>query len=265
MNPLVSRILVAAAALPVVFGLVWLGGWWIFGLAAAAAVLGMHEFFAITRPLRPVVLAGYAGALATILGAQLGGLEWALGGFLSTFALAFVLKGISSTSQPTTVSVGATVLGAGWIGLGIAHLILIRAIPDNGRLAAFTLLLAVFVADTVAYFVGRLFGRHRLAPAVSPGKTWEGFVAGSAACVFVTWDALYKTDYVTGWRSLVLGGAIALAAPIGDLFASGLKRDMHVKDFSRLLAGHGGILDRLDAVLFSAIAAYYVLAAFGAT
>jgi phosphatidate cytidylyltransferase len=265
MNPLVSRILVAAAALPVVFGLVWVGGWWIFGLAAVAAVLGLHEFFAITRPLRPVVLAGYAGALATILGAQLGGLEWALGGFLSTFALAFVLKGISSTSQPTTVSVGATVLGAGWIGLGIAHLILIRAIPDNGRLAAFTILLAVFAADTVAYFVGRLFGRHRLAPAVSPGKTWEGFVAGSAACLFVTWDALYTTDYVTGWRSLVLGGAIALAAPIGDLFASGLKRDMHVKDFSRLLAGHGGILDRLDAVLFSAIAAYYVLAAFGAT
>jgi phosphatidate cytidylyltransferase len=265
MSSLLSRLLVAAAALPVVLGLVWLGGWWMFALAGVVVLLGLHEFYGLTRPLRPVVLAGYAGATATILGGQLGGVEWALGGFLSTFALAFVLKGVSSTSQPATVSVGATVLGAGWIGLGVAHVILIRAISENGRLASFALLLAVFAADTAAYFVGRIFGRHKLAPNVSPGKTWEGFLAGSAACIFVTWVSLYDTGYVTGWRSLALGGAIALAAPIGDLFASGLKRDMHAKDFGRLLGGHGGILDRLDAVLFSAIAAYYVLAAYGAT
>jgi phosphatidate cytidylyltransferase len=265
MSALLSRLLVAAAALPIVLGLVWLGGWWMFGLAVVAVLLGLHEFFGLTRSLRPVVLAGYSGATAAILGAQLGGVEWALGGFLSTFALAFVIKGISSTSQPATVSVGATVLGVGWIGLGIAHVILIRDIPEHGRLAAFTLLLAVFAADTAAYFIGRIFGRHKLAPNVSPGKTWEGFVAGTIACVFVTWVALYDTGYVTGWRSLALGGAIALAAPIGDLFASGLKRDMQAKDFSRLLGGHGGIVDRLDAILFSAIAAYYVLAAFGAT
>jgi phosphatidate cytidylyltransferase len=265
MSALLSRLLVAAAALPIVLGLVWLGGWWMFGLAAVAVLLGLHEFYGLTRSLRPVVLAGYSGAVAAILGAQLGGVEWALGGFLSTFALAFVLKGISSTSQPATVSVGATVLGVGWIGLGIAHMILIRDIPENGRLAAFTLLLAVFAADTAAYFIGRIFGRHKLAPNVSPGKTWEGFVAGTIACIFVTWVALYETDYLPGWRSLALGGAIALAAPIGDLFASGLKRDMQAKDFSRLLGGHGGIVDRLDAILFSAMAAYYVLAAFGAT
>jgi phosphatidate cytidylyltransferase len=265
MTPLLSRVLVVAAALPLVLLLLSLGGWWLFGLAAVAVVLGLHEFFGITRPLRPVVLAGYAGALATILGAELGGVQWALGGFLSTFALAFVLKGISATSQPTTVSVGATVLGAGWIGCGIAHMLLIRDIPEEGRLAAFTVLLAVFAADTAAYFAGRLFGRHKLAPAVSPGKTWEGFVAGSAACVFVTWVALYESGYVTGWRSLVLGGVIALAAPMGDLFASGVKRDLRAKDFGRVLAGHGGILDRLDSVLFSAIAAYYLLAAYGAT
>jgi phosphatidate cytidylyltransferase len=265
MTPLLSRALVVAAALPLVLLFVSLGGWWLFGLAAVAVVLGLHEFYGITRPLRPVVLAGYAGGLATILGAELGGVEWALGGFLSTFGLAFVLKGISATFQPTTVSVGATVLGAGWIGFGIAHMLLIRDIPDDGRLAALTVLLAVFAADTAAYFAGRLFGRHKLAPAVSPGKTWEGFLVGSAACVFVTWVALYESGYVTGWRSLVLGGVIALAAPIGDLFASGVKRDLRAKDFGRVLAGHGGILDRLDSVLFSAIAAYYLLAAYGAT
>jgi phosphatidate cytidylyltransferase len=265
MSSLFSRLLVAIPGLVLALGAVWLGGWWLLALAVAVTLLGLHEFYRLTRPLRPVVLAGYAGATATLLGAELGGPEWALGGFLSTFALAFVLKGLSSTSQPTTVSVGTTVLAAGWIGLGVAHVILIRAIPDDGRLAAFTLLLAVFSADTAAYFVGRLFGRHKLAPNVSPGKTWEGLLAGTAACIFVTWVALYETGYVTGWRSLVLGAAIALAAPIGDLFASGLKRDFHAKDFGRLLPGHGGILDRLDAVLFSGIAAYYVLAAFNAT
>lgn len=265
MSSLFSRLLVAIPGLVLALGAVWLGGWWLLALAVAVTLLGLHEFYRLTRPLRPVVLAGYAGAAATLLGAELGGSEWALGGFLSTFALAFVLKGVSSTSQSTTVSVGATVLGAGWIGLGVAHVLLIRAIPDDGRLASFALLLAVFSADTAAYVVGRLFGRHKLAPNVSPGKTWEGFLAGSAACIFVTWVALYETGYVTGWRSLVLGAAIAVAAPIGDLFASGLKRDLHAKDFGRVLPGHGGILDRLDSVLFSAIAAYYVLAAFHAT
>jgi phosphatidate cytidylyltransferase len=265
MSPLLSRVLVAVAALPVVLLLLSLGGWWLFGLAAIVVLLGLHEFYGMTRSLRPVVLAGYAGALATLAGAELGGAEWALAGFLSTFALAFVLKGISATSQPSIVSVGATVLGAGWIGLGIAHMLLIRDIPEYGRLAAFTVLLAVFANDTAAFFAGRLFGRHKLAPAVSPGKTWEGFVAGSAACVFVTFVALYDTDYVTGWRSLVLGGVIALAGAIGDLFESGVKRDMRVKDAGRLLAGHGGVLDRLDSVLFSAVAAYYLLAAYGAT
>lgn len=265
MSSLFSRLLVAIPGLVLALGAVWLGGWWLLALAVAVTLLGLHEFYRLTRPLRPVVLAGYAGAVATLLGGELGGAEWALGGFLSTFALAFVVKGLSSTSQSTTVSVGATVLGAGWIGLGLAHVILIRAIPEDGRLASFTVLLAVFAADTAAYFVGRVFGRHKLAPNVSPGKTWEGFLAGSAACIFVTWVALYETGYMPGWRSLLLGGALALAAPVGDLFASGLKRDMNAKDFGRLLAGHGGILDRLDAVLFSAIAAYYVLAAFGAT
>jgi phosphatidate cytidylyltransferase len=264
-SSLLSRLLVAIPGLVLALGAVWLGGWWLLALAVAVTLLGLHEFYRLTRPLRPVVLAGYAGAVATLLGGELGGAEWALGGFLTTFALAFVVKGLSSTSQSTTVSVGATVLGAGWIGLGLAHVILIRAIPEDGRLASLTVLLAVFAADTAAYFVGRVFGRHKLAPNVSPGKTWEGFLAGSAACIFVTWVALYETGYMPGWRSLLLGGALALAAPVGDLFASGLKRDMNAKDFGRLLAGHGGILDRLDAVLFSAIAAYYVLAAFGAT
>ena len=109
-----------------------------------------------------------------------------------------------------------------------------------------------------------MLGRHKLAPRTSPGKTWEGFLFGTAASVFVAFVALYDQGYLVIWESLVLGGIIAVAGPVGDLFESALKRDMQVKDSGRILGGHGGMLDRLDAPLFVAIASYYTLLAFGA-
>jgi phosphatidate cytidylyltransferase len=250
-----------------VLGLVWLGGWWLFGLALVVAMIALHEFYFMTRSLRPLVLAGYVGAIAALLGAQLGGGIWMLGGFLTTFALAFLLKGVAETRAPATVSVSTTVLGAGWIGLGLAHILLIREIPAHAQLATFTLLLAVFAGDTLAYFAGRLLGRHRLAPAISPGKTWEGFVAGTVATILVAFFALYeeRDSFLAVWQAIVLGAVIALAGPIGDLFESTLKRDMQVKDTGRLLGGHGGMLDRTDSLLFAGVASFYCLLAFGAT
>jgi len=264
MSSFVSRLIVGAVGLPVVLGLVWLGGWWLFALVAVAALVALHELYAMVRPLRPLVPAGYVGALLALLGERLGGIEWMIAGFLATYALAFVLKGLADTRAPVTVSVSATVMGAGWVGLGLGHLLLIRDIPDDGRLALFTILIAVWANDTLAYFGGRLLGRHKLAPRTSPGKTWEGFLFGTAAGVFVAFVALYAKGYLVIWESLVLGTVIALAGPIGDLFESALKRDMGVKDSGRVLGGHGGMLDRLDAPLFVAIASYYTLLAFGA-
>jgi phosphatidate cytidylyltransferase len=262
MSPFVSRVLVAAVLLPVVLVVIWAGSWWLFGLAALAAVLALHEFYGMTRTLRPVVLAGYAGTVTALVGAVWGP-EWALGGFLSTFGFAFVFRALAGV-QPTVVSVASTVLGSAWIGLGLAHMILIREIPEHGTLAAFTVLLAVFASDTAAYVTGRLFGRHKLAPRTSPGKTWEGLLAGTIAAVLVPFFALYEEGFLDVPESLVLGAAIAVAAPIGDLFESALKRDAGLKDTGSLLLGHGGMLDRLDALLFAAVASYYLLAAFGA-
>ena len=134
----------------------------------------------------------------------------------------------------------------------------------HGRLAAFTVLLAVWAGDTFAYVVGRLVGRHKLAPTISPGKTWEGFVGGTAATIFVTFVALYqdRDEFLSIGQSLLLGLALAAAAPLGDLFESLLKRDMGVKDSGRILGGHGGVLDRVDAQLFAAVAGFYVILAF---
>jgi phosphatidate cytidylyltransferase len=256
-----SRILVAVVGLPTVLGLVWLGGWWLWFLAAVAGLVALHEFYVMARALRPLVLAGYAGLVLTLLGAQLSGPVWMLGGFLLTLALAFLLKGISATRQSLTVAVATTVLGSAWIGLGLGYFLLIRAIPEHGRLAIFTILLAVFAADTFAFFVGRLIGRHKLAPVISPGKTWEGLVASTVTAVLVPFFAMYHADFLSVGESLALGAVIAVAAPLGDLFESAIKRDLNVKDSGRLLAGHGGMLDRLDSHLFAAVAAYYAILA----
>jgi phosphatidate cytidylyltransferase len=261
MNPLLSRVLVAFVLLPAVLGAVYLGGWWLWGLAVLVAALALHEYFTLTRSLRPLVLGGYAGALAVLLGVQLGGIEWMLGGFLSTLAIAFVIQGLAGTRASATVALASTILGVAWVALGLGHILLLREIAERGRLAVFTVLLTVFAADTVAYFAGRLFGRHKLAPTLSPGKTWEGFVAGSAAAVFVAFICLYQTGFVDGWRSLVLGGVIAVSSALGDLFESALKRDMRVKDSGRLLAAHGGMLDRLDSHVFAAVASFYTILA----
>ena len=262
MSPFVSRVVVAAIGLPIVLLIVHGGGWWLFALTAVAAVLALHEYALMIRSLRPVILAAYTGALLSLLGARLGGVDWTMAGVLAAIALAFLLHWIAETRQSATIAIASTVLGTAWIGLSLAHLLLIRGIPIHGELAAFTVLLAVWAGDIGAFFAGRLIGRHKLAPALSPGKTWEGFLFGTAATVFVAFVALYRQDYVSIWESLVLGLVIAVAAPLGDLFESALKRDMQVKDSGRLLAAHGGVLDRIDSLLFAAVASYYLLRAF---
>jgi phosphatidate cytidylyltransferase len=263
MSQLLSRVVVTIVALPLVLWLVYLGGWWLFGLALVVALVALHELYSIARALRPLVLAGYAGATATLLGAHLGGPEWMVGGFTVTLLLAFLLYGIADTRQSGTITMGSTVLGVAWIALGLAHLLLLRDLPDHGRLAIFTVLLAVFAGDTAAYFVGRLVGRHKLAPALSPGKTWEGFVAGTVVGIAVVFFALYDQGFLSIPQSIALGAALALAGAAGDLFESALKRDLQVKDSGRLLGGHGGMLDRIDAHLFAAVVGLYVILAFG--
>jgi len=253
-----SRILISAAGIPLVLWLMYVGGWALFGLAVVAALVALHELYWMTRTLRPVVLAGYLGAIAVLLGAELGGTDWALGGVFATLALAFVFKGSAGAS-----SVGVTLLGVGWVGLGLSYALLLRGIDGHGVLALYTVVLAVWAGDAAAYFIGLLFGRHKMAPTVSPGKTWEGLAAGTVATIAVTFVALYKQNFLSIPESLVLGLVIALAAPLGDLFESALKRDADVKDSGRLLAGHGGVLDRIDALLFAWVAAYYVVAAVG--
>jgi phosphatidate cytidylyltransferase len=265
MTDLLSRIAVAVPLLAAVLAAAYFDGWWLFGVALVAAVLALHELFQLVRPLRPLVLGGYAGVAAALLGAELGGVAWLFAGLLTTFAFAFALYGVAEIRQSGTVTIAATILGAVWVGAGIGALLLLRDYGTEtfGRLAIFTVLLAVWAGDTAAYFAGKLFGRHKLARVLSPGKTWEGFVVGTLACIAAAFFTLYedREEFLAIWQAVVLGAVIAFAGVIGDLFESAVKRDMGAKDSGRLLGGHGGVLDRIDAFLFAAPAAYFTILA----
>jgi phosphatidate cytidylyltransferase len=261
---LTSRILVALVGLPVVLGALWAGGWWLFALIAPASLLALHEYYSMTRPLRPLSLAGYAGLIGVVVSFQVSGFVWATAALLGTLVLAFLLKGLGTTQGSATAAVSVTLLGVAWIGFGLGAVLLVRDLEKYGQVASFAIVLAVFADDTAAYFGGRLLGRHKLAPTISPGKTWEGFLFGTGAAIFVVFVTLYqdRRGFLTIGQAVVLGVVVALAAPLGDLFESMLKRDMGVKDSGKLLAGHGGVLDRIDAILFSFPAAYFTIDAF---
>jgi phosphatidate cytidylyltransferase len=265
MSSLVSRLLVSAILLPLVIGVVYLGGWWLFAVALVGGLIALHELYVMAKELRPLVLAGYVGFVLALLGVQLGGIEWLLGGILITFFLVFVLYGLSDIRTSATATFGVTLLGVLWIAGGLGLPLLMRDLPDDdhGFWAVIAVLFTVFAADTAAYFVGRAIGRHKMAPAISPGKTWEGFAGGIAAAMLASFLILYKDrdEFLTIPETLLFGAAIALAGVFGDLFESAVKRDLGFKDSGRLLGGHGGMLDRLDAVLWAGPAAYFVILA----
>jgi len=256
-----SRIVVSLALLPLVLGIAWLGGWWVFAIALAGGLIALHELYTMGRGLRPIVIGGYVGLILTLTGAQLGGASWIVGGVFATVLVAFVVFGFSDARPSATAAISLTLLGVAWVGGGLGCLLLLREIPVHGRLAIFTVLIAVFADDTVAYFVGRTIGRHKMAPTISPGKSWEGLVGGTSAAIAVAFFAMYHEGFLTIGGSLALGAAIAIASTLGDLFESALKRDLAVKDSGRLLAGHGGMLDRIDSILWAGPAAFYVVLA----
>jgi phosphatidate cytidylyltransferase len=206
-----------------------------------------------------VRLAGFL-ALAALLAAALYGGQYqillvAVCALPTLFALALLQR------RPGLGGILITLLGIYWIGFALAHAVLLRGLP-HGLGIVIDVLVGTFLGDTGAYLGGRLFGRRPLAPSISPGKTAEGLVIGMAFAVLGVWLAGRYQDWLPTSHSLVLGLGVALAAPVGDLFESFVKREAGTKDSGRLFGAHGGALDRLDAVLFTAVVGYYIWAAY---
>jgi phosphatidate cytidylyltransferase len=266
---LASRILVAVplGAAAIYAGLQ--GGWLLVAVAAAAALIALHEFYAMARELRPLVPAGFAAVVAGLVAVHHGGVAWAAGPLVAMLVVAFWMSAVAEVRQPAVVQFGATVFGAVWIGLGFAFLVALRDLPgqhDLGKDLLLAVFLGVWASDVAGFTIGRLFGRRLLAADISPAKTVEGFLAGLVAGVAAVFFTLYREPHgepLSTLHALEFGVAIALAAPVGDLLESYLKRDMGVKDSGRLLGGHGGMLDRVDALLLAAPAAYFLALAIG--
>jgi phosphatidate cytidylyltransferase len=229
------------------------------GLLSAAA-----EAFTMLREssgFRPATLVGMLATVGLVLGAWWKG-EGALPLVLAVATVAtmlWYLLGVSDARPLANVMATSTVVV--WIGLlGSFAALLLRA--PHGRGLLFGVFVTVVMADVVAYFGGRSLGKHKLAPRVSPGKTVEGFLAGGAAALVV---GAVVGHVIPGWggvgHGLLLGLVVAVFAPIGDLFESLVKRDLDIKDSGRLLAGHGGLLDRFDSVILVLPAAYYLAVA----
>jgi len=226
------------------------------------ATLGLVEFFRMTADARPFVPVGFAVVAAVIVAAHYtSGRTAALIAGLS-FPLMFVFAAGRPARQGVTISFGVTLLAIAWIGAPFAHAVLLRDLPLHGGALLVDVLVATFLADTAAYLGGRLFGRHPLAPSLSPNKTVEGLIAGFLGGTIGFWFAGLYQDWLSGTDALLMGACIAIVAPIGDLFESMIKRDLGVKDTGRAFGPHGGLLDRLDAVLFTVVAGFYLSIAF---
>jgi phosphatidate cytidylyltransferase len=259
-NPaLASRLAIAIPGIAIAIAVVAIGGAPFAIVVAVVGVLGLYELYSLTAAQRPLRWAGYLGAILVILLAW--GYDPGERGVVLGLGLSLLLVAVAGLILPRrddiTARMATTLLGVAYLGLPLAALVLTRELPD-GAGAVVNVLVGVWVFDTASYVGGRLWGRTPIAPRTSPRKTVEGAVIGLAAGTLAVWIAGLYMDWITGWESLILGLAICPAAYLGDLFESMLKRDAGAKDSGRLLLAHGGVLDRFDALLFGAVAAYFV-------
>lgn len=235
---------------PLALGCIWIGGAAFAGLIALIATGLSYEWLGLCgrRASPPAVLLFAALPLAVVLTA-LGDMASALGLLAAaTVAGVVVGRGLSPTRP----------LGFGipYLGIGVVTLVWLRQPLSSGGVNVIALLLVVWASDIGAYLAGRAIGGPRLAPAISPGKTWSGAVGGlvAAAAVGAAASAILRNGPVS-WRPVTFAVLIGVVSQAGDLFESQLKRHFGVKDSGTMIPGHGGLLDRLDALLTAVPAA----------
>ncbi len=257
-----SRLLVAVPGILIAIGVVVVGGGIFAAVVGILAILAMFEFYSLTAAWRPLRWAGYVGLIATIA------LAWRMTspdrGVLLGLAIGMgcvALAGLLvARRDDITGRMATTALGFVYVALPFGLLVAMRQLP-HGAGAVADVLVGTWVFDTASFVGGKLWGRRRIAPFVSPGKTLEGLITGVVVGTASVWVAGLYMSWISGWDSLILGLVICLAGFVGDLFESMLKRDIGVKDSGRLLMAHGGVLDRFDALMFATVAAYFVTVA----
>ncbi len=258
-----QRIITALIAIPVVLAIVWLGGWWAFAAATIVVILGAYELhrMMLHEGYHPLILISLALSVLFLVAAMLPQLrllllESGLGiALLVTFPLLFFRKKLEGAMVDWSLTLAIAI----YLGWPLSLFPLLRGFQvgiSPGFWWVLTVLLGVWGFDTGAFFTGHFIGRHKLAPNISPAKTWEGVIGGmilsiTAALLFTTLPL-----GVPWYLAILLGILIGVAATLGDLAESLIKRQTHVKDSGQIMPGHGGILDRIDSMLFAVIAVY---------
>ena len=248
---LVVRLATAAVGLPLLFAVVWVGGYWLAAVAAAAALIALSEFMTLidASGRQPLRYGGIAWGAALVIVAAVDGRAVMLTlafGASSALAAAIAVR----RSRAAVRDWALTAAGPLYIGLPLAAVVLMRN-GEGGIEWVALAFLATFATDTSAYAVGRLVGRRRMAPSISPGKTWEGAAGGLLGGIGATIGLVAVLDGIaTAYpEAAALGVVIGVAAQAGDLLESKLKRLAGVKDSGKLIPGHGGLLDRLDSLV----------------
>jgi phosphatidate cytidylyltransferase len=258
-SDLIPRVLVAIPAVAFAVAIIYFGDWVFAAGIAALGLVCVHELCNMFARARPVRLAAMLAVIGLTVAGTVGDERQVLLALVCSLPLTFFLAVLAPARERITASIAVTMLIIVWIGLGVAFAAMLRGLDHGGALVVMVLL-GTFFGDTFAYFGGRLLGRRKLAPRISPNKTVEGLLCGIALGTLIVWywSRTYDGDWISGTDGLLLGLAVVIAAPIGDLFESLVKRDMGTKDTGTLFGAHGGALDRVDAALFALVAGYFV-------
>lgn len=198
------------------------------------------------------------GGTAMLVGSYFGGTYWLFGAFALTAIVALAWR-LAGGADGYLRDVGASLFTAVYVPLMLGFWLLLLNTPEDGRERLIAFIIVTIASDIGGYFAGILLGSHKMAPTISPNKTWEGFGGSMLACVtagVLTVMLLLDGPY---WVGILLGVAVCIAAIVGDLIESLIKRDTGVKDMGNVLPGHGGLLDRLDSLLIAGPVAWLVL------
>lgn len=246
-----TRTASALILIPAVIACAWFGGIWFKAFVLLLAMLMAHEWVAMVHPKNPAQYALHMGAAfsGTVL-PGLAGFEIAL---LVILGLALVSAMLVRFGRSTPSK--WSYFGVLYVGFPALALVLLRADPDYGYFAILWIFLIVWSADSLAYFAGRIIGGPKLAPLISPKKTWAGLAGAVAGSALVSIIFSYVSQMNGMWALAFLAGGLALVEQAGDLFESSLKRFHGVKDASGLIPGHGGAIDRVDGLIAVAVAA----------
>jgi phosphatidate cytidylyltransferase len=257
-----KRVVVAIPWIVFAIAITALGGPVFMAAMIFLGIIGLREYFLMARSSYPIQWAGFIAVPAMIVAAHYGNSFQVLMVAAASFPLLFAFGANRERREGVTMSMAMTLLGVIWIGVPLVHAVLLRDLPDHGGALLIDVLVGTFATDTAAYATGRLFGSHRITPRLSPNKTLEGLIGGFVIGTMAFWFAGLYQDWLTGTDALIMGAAVSALAPVGDLFESMVKRDLGIKDTGSLFGPHGGLLDRLDAVLFTIVIGYYLSVAF---